>query len=98
MSTDTSNTSSAEVKGLRKNGENEHQLCAVERWASYATGYALMIFLHLGKQWRLPKTAFRPNAGLTSYSKRVEERKLQQAVKAKEKELKEEKEAKRQVS
>jgi len=50
-----------------------------------------------GKQWHDQKTAFRPKAGLTSYAKRTEERKALAAVKAKEKEMKDEKEAERQV-
>ncbi|KAK8203874.1 hypothetical protein HDK77DRAFT_486289 [Phyllosticta capitalensis] len=50
-----------------------------------------------GKHWHQPKKAFRPTAGLTSYAKRAEERKALAAVKAKEKELKDEKEAARQA-
>lgn len=50
-----------------------------------------------GKQWHQPKKAFRPNSGLTSYAKRAEERKALAAIKAKEKEMKDEKEAERQV-
>ena len=54
--------------------------------------------MHLaGKNWHLSKKAFRPTAGLTSYAKRMEERKNIEAVKAKEKEMKEEKAAQRQV-
>ncbi|KAM7207687.1 rRNA-processing protein CGR1, partial [Naviculisporaceae sp. PSN 640] len=49
-----------------------------------------------GKQWHEPKKAFRPAAGLTSYEKRAKDRVAQALVKAKEKELKEEKEAERQ--
>ncbi|EAA34741.1 hypothetical protein GE21DRAFT_832 [Neurospora crassa] len=48
-----------------------------------------------GKQWHAPKKAFRPGSGLTSYEKRAKERQLLAAVKAKEKELKDEKEAER---
>jgi hypothetical protein len=51
-----------------------------------------------GKQWHEPKTAFRPRAGTSSFEKRQEERKAMAAVKAKEKEMKDEKEAERQVS
>jgi hypothetical protein len=51
----------------------------------------------LGKQWHPQKTAFRPTSGLTSYEKRQEDRKATAAVKAKEKEMKDEKEAERQV-
>lgn len=50
-----------------------------------------------GKQWHQPKTAFRPTAGLSSYEKRTRERRAQQEVRSKEKEMKEEKEAQRQV-
>jgi prolyl-tRNA editing enzyme YbaK/EbsC (Cys-tRNA(Pro) deacylase) len=50
-----------------------------------------------GKQWHENKTAFRPTAGLTSFAKRMEEKKFKDAMKAKEKEMKEEKEAERQV-
>lgn len=51
-----------------------------------------------GKQWHAPKKAFRPTAGLKSYEKRNQDRALLAQVKAKEKELKEEKEEERQVS
>ena len=50
-----------------------------------------------GKQWHEPKKAFRPASGLTSFEQRVKMRVAQAATKAKEKELKEEKEAERQV-
>lgn len=50
-----------------------------------------------GKQWHPPKKAFRPGSGLTSYEKRAKERLATAAMKAKEKELKDEKEAERQV-
>ncbi|KAK4217634.1 hypothetical protein QBC37DRAFT_414252 [Rhypophila decipiens] len=49
-----------------------------------------------GKQWHEPKKAFRPAAGLTSYEKRAKDRVAHALVKAKVKELKEEKEAERQ--
>lgn len=51
-----------------------------------------------GKQWHAPKKAFRPGSGLTSYAKRAQDRVARTAVKAKEKEMKEEKEAERKVS
>jgi rRNA-processing protein CGR1 len=51
----------------------------------------------IGKQWHGEKKAFRPTSGLTSYEKRAKDRVAQAAMKAKEKELKEEKEADRQV-
>ena len=50
-----------------------------------------------GKQWHAPRSAFRPKAGNSTYEKRAEERKVIAAVRAKEKEMKEEKEAERQV-
>lgn len=58
----------------------------------------LVLILRLGKQWHAPKSAFRPKAGNASFEKRQEERKAMATVKAKEKEMKEEKEAERQVS
>lgn len=54
-------------------------------------------FEFAGKNWHSSKKAFRPNGGLTSYAKRVEARKQQETVKEHEKELREEKEAERQV-
>ena len=50
-----------------------------------------------GKQWHAQKAAFRPKAGLTSYTRRTEERKSMATMKAKEKEMRDEKEAERQV-
>jgi hypothetical protein len=50
-----------------------------------------------GKQWHAPRSAFRPSAGLSSYEKRKHERVATAAMKAKEKEMKDEKEAERQV-
>ena len=50
-----------------------------------------------GKQWHAPRNAFRPKAGNSTFEKRSEERKAMATVKAKEKEMKEEKEAERQV-
>ncbi|OAA32849.1 Cgr1 family protein [Moelleriella libera RCEF 2490] len=49
----------------------------------------------LGKQWHAPKKAFRPTRGLTSYEKRTKERNAMAQMKAKEKEMKDEKEAAR---
>lgn len=51
----------------------------------------------LGKQWHETKKAFRPGSGVTSYEKRAKQRVEMAAVKAKEKEMKDEKEAERQV-
>ena len=50
-----------------------------------------------GKQWHEPKKAFRPASGLTPYAKRAKDRVTHALVKAKEKEMKDEKEAERQV-
>ena len=51
----------------------------------------------IGKQWHAQKSAFRPKAGQTSFEKRTQERKALAATKAKEKEMKDEKEEERQV-
>ncbi|TDZ73106.1 rRNA-processing protein cgrA [Colletotrichum trifolii] len=48
-----------------------------------------------GKQWHAPKKAFRPTSGLASYEKRAKDRVAMAAMKAKEKEMKDEKEADR---
>ena len=48
-----------------------------------------------GKQWHNPKSAFRPTAGQTTYTKRMELRKAEQATKALEREMKEAKEDER---
>ncbi|KAM3074878.1 rRNA-processing protein cgr1 [Clarireedia jacksonii] len=50
-----------------------------------------------GKQWHEPKKAFRPRAGNNSYERRAKERIALAAIKAKEKEMKDEKEADRQA-
>lgn len=50
-----------------------------------------------GKQWHAQKSAFRPTAGIKSYEKRAAERTAMSAMKAKEKEMKDEKEDERQV-
>ncbi|KNG51217.1 rrna processing protein [Stemphylium lycopersici] len=49
-----------------------------------------------GKQWHDNKGPFRPKANQSTWEKRLADRKALAAVKAKEKELKEEKEAERQ--
>ncbi|EGE78347.1 hypothetical protein RJZ56_001332 [Blastomyces dermatitidis] len=49
-----------------------------------------------GKNWHDNKTPFRPTAGQTSFAKRLEERKAREAMKEREKEMKDEKEAERQ--
>lgn len=50
-----------------------------------------------GKQWHQTKTAFRPRTNQSSFEKRAAETKALAAIKAKEKEMKDEKEAERQV-
>lgn len=50
-----------------------------------------------GKQWHVLKSAFRPKAGQSSYARRSVERKTLAATKAKEKDMKDTKEAERQV-
>ena len=52
---------------------------------------------YTGKQWHDNKTPFRPRSNQSSFEKRTAERKALAAVKAKEKEMKDEKEAERQV-
>lgn len=54
--------------------------------------------MSLGKQWHPVKKAFRPKAGNTPYEKRKANDEAMAATKAKEKEMKEEKEVKRKVS
>ena len=51
----------------------------------------------VGKQWHTRKSAFRPTSGQTSYEKRTAGRAAMTAMKAKEKEMKDEKEDERQV-
>lgn len=51
----------------------------------------------VGKHWHQKKSAFRPRANQSSYEKRAAERVALAAIKAKEKEMKDEKEADRQV-
>ena len=51
----------------------------------------------VGKQWHIPKAAFRPKVGNTSYEKRNAQRIATEAMKAKERQMKEEKESEKQV-
>ena len=62
-----------------------------------STDQPILIPALTGKQWHTAKSAFRPNAGQTTYEKRLAERKAQAITKAKEREMKEEKEEERQV-
>lgn len=48
-----------------------------------------------GKNWHEPKKAFRPTAGLTPYQKRKESDEKRKMVRAREQEMKDEKEAER---
>lgn len=45
-----------------------------------------------GKNWHAPKKAFRPTAGQTSYAKRKQQDDMKKATKAREQEMKDEKE------
>jgi rRNA-processing protein CGR1 len=76
------------VKGMKKNGMYIRSIYERNR---------KLTAKRTGKQWHDNKTAFRPRANQTSWDKRTLERKALAAVKAKEKEMKEEKEADRQV-
>jgi hypothetical protein len=80
--------SSLTAPGIRKNGSPSSPLPVFESKHR-----------PLGKQWHVSKTAFRPGTRATqnSYSKRALERQATAATKAKEREMKEEKEAERQV-
>jgi rRNA-processing protein CGR1 len=67
----------------------EFQECSVPR--------ALLLTDLSGKQWHAPRKAFRPGSGLTSYEQRAKQRLADAVTKAKEKEMKEEKEVERKV-
>ncbi|KAK5624647.1 hypothetical protein RRF57_000363 [Xylaria bambusicola] len=85
------------LSALKQNPKPYPKACArmvgidSRRWAAHVTN------LFLGKQWHAPRKAFRPSAGLTSYEQREKRRLAMSVTKAKEKEMKEEKEAERQV-
>lgn len=66
--------------------------------SQFLPGFHVSNSRYLGKQWHPVKKAFRPKAGNTSYEKRKANDEAVAATKAKEKEMKEEKEAARQVS
>lgn len=91
-SSTATSASVSQFPGLRRNG------------ADFLVSLVLSVpllqaanFISSGKQWHAPKKAFRPAAGLTSYAQRSKERLARVTMKAKEKELKDEKEAQRQV-
>ncbi|TRX97650.1 hypothetical protein FHL15_001405 [Xylaria flabelliformis] len=73
--------------GMRKNGMNILRL-EID-WLPWLT-------FRQGKQWHAPRNAFRPTAGLSSYEQREKRRLAMAVTKAKEKEMKGEKEAERQ--
>lgn len=77
--------------GMRKNGRSPGALPVL-----FSSSVSPLIS-HLGKQWHDLKKAFRPASGLTSYAQRSKERIARATMKAKEKELKDEKEATRQA-
>lgn len=66
-------------------------------WAIASIMETLHLTVSVGKQWHDNKSAFRPRANQSSWEKRSAERKALAAVKAKEKEMKEEKAAEKQV-
>jgi hypothetical protein len=78
--------------GMRKNGMSMRRIKSKS-----LSLFCSDVGIPQGKQWHAPRGAFRPGSGLTSYDQRSKQRALQQQVKAKEKELKDEKEAERQV-
>ena len=82
-------TSALRAPSIRKNGNSHPQDRALLALSSHSKG--------TGKQWHAPKSAFRPTAGQTLYAKRTEIQKAQAVTKAKEREMKGEKEAERQV-
>ena len=77
----------AKPQGMRKNG----------MWIPNLQAKDPILNFFLGKQWHAPRSAFRPKAGNSTFEKRNEHRRAMATVKAKEKEMKEEKEAERQV-
>jgi rRNA-processing protein CGR1 len=81
--------------GLRKNGSpsDPYSISAFNALSEHLPADTP----NAGKQWHEPKKAFRPTKGLTSYEQRAKARIAQAAAKAKERELKTEKEAERQV-
>ncbi|KAJ5915269.1 hypothetical protein N7454_011023 [Penicillium verhagenii] len=95
----------AKAEGMRKNGQSTKLPKPAQSplFESRCIRFCLdptnpiVAFLFLGKNWHDNKRAFRPTAGLTSYTKRQELRKHQDAVKEREREMKQEKEAERQA-
>jgi rRNA-processing protein CGR1 len=66
-------------------------------WQSRHDLERLEVDKRTGKQWHDNKSAFRPRSNQTSWDKRTAERKAMAAVKAKEKELKDDKAAAKQA-
>ncbi|KAF8426298.1 Cgr1 family-domain-containing protein [Tirmania nivea] len=96
----SSAATAATVKGIRVNGTRHSH--SIPRSPQTSSQYPLFIHLPnprspVGKNWKSPKTAFRPQLGLkTTWEQRSKARKHQELVKLKEKELRDEKEAVRQ--
>lgn len=84
----------SKVLGMRKNGTRTGVSSTAK---SRKKAFVLTLWYNTGKQWHAPKKAFRPGSGLTSFEKRAKDRVALAAMKAKEKEMKDEKEAERQV-
>lgn len=98
MSADTpepaASVPAAKPLGMRKNGT---WLPGLDYDAQENKSNLTRILSNIGKQWHAPRQAFRPTSGLTSYEKRQKQRLEMDAMKAKEREMKEEKEAERKV-
>jgi len=88
FSASTPSTSALRAPNIRKNGRFPPTHSIYLR-SSYSK--------RTGKQWHAQKSAFRPTAGQTPYAKRAEAQKAQAVVKAKEREMRGDKEAERQV-
>ena len=89
MSSSAPTVSALTTPGIRKNGKDFRHIYYYQR--------SIVSLFGTGKQWHVQKSAFRPTSGQTSYEKRTAERKAMNAMKAKEKEMKDEKEGERQV-
>lgn len=68
-----------------------------EEWCVSCCSRRRLLLTTPGKNWHAAKKPFRPGSGMTSYAKRAEDRKHQEAIKEHEREMKEEKESERQV-
>ena len=79
--------------GIRKNGLSSPHKISFQPLFSNISSYAKTP----GKQWHPRKSAFRLQTGQNSFAQRLEKQKAVAATKAKEREMKAEKEAERQV-